>query len=78
MRIDLLGVLGSGEILMPMQHGLPDEVPLERVLYEAYADEAALAGERLPFWDDVTPQEQRLWCAVAQVAYARTTGQTGR
>lgn len=61
-----------------MQHGLPDEAPLERVLYEAYADEAALSGDMstpLPSWDALGPLEQRRWCAVAQVAYARTTGQ---
>lgn len=67
---------------MAMQHGLPDEVPLERVLYEAYADSAewrsAVSGEELPQWDDVRPAVQRHWCAVAQAAYARTTGQTGR
>lgn len=61
-----------------MQHGLPDEKPLERELYEAYADEAALSGDqsaRLPSWDLLEPLEQRRWCAVAQAAYARTTGQ---
>lgn len=62
---------------MPLRPGLPDEIPLERVLYEAYADAGELEeadGTPMLTWDGLDHREQARWCAVAQAAYARTTG----